>query len=386
MNATELRAKALEISNKAAIVIAENDTPEKLAEAQRMLDDADAFEARAASLEKIEARQAAYEAAVERLPIEATKVEERKGDTAEDTFRSYLRGDIDVRELRAQGIATGESGAYLVPTGFYPELIKAMQVFGPMNDGGPVKYLTTASGNPLPIATFDGTGLKGSIIAEGEEVEETEVKFGQKSLGAYKFTSGLIRVSSELLQDAAINPEAVVRDSMAEALGRILNEMFTKGTGVSQPQGIVTGASLGHTSAAATAISYDDLVALQHAVDPAYRANAAWMFADSTLKAIRLLKDAEGRPLWQAGMVAGEPGTILGQRFYINQDMDAIATGKASVLNGDFSKYVVRNVKAFGVKRLDERFATSDQVGFLGFGRYDGLVTDPRAIKKLVQA
>jgi HK97 family phage major capsid protein len=387
MNTFELRAKALEISNKAALVIAEANDAEKLTEAQRMLDESDALEARAVMLDKTEARAAAYEAAAERLPVETTIVEQRgQTDAHTDAFRDYLRGDIDVRELRAAGIATNEAGGYLVPRGFVPSLIEAMKAYGPLNQGGPVTYLTTASGNPLPIPTFDDTNNKGSLIAEGVEATETNVSFGQATLGAYKFTSGTIRVSSELMQDAAIDPEAIVRAAMAERLGRILNEMFTVGTGINQPQGIVVGASAGVTSAAATAISYDDLVNLQHSVDPAYRGAGAFMFNDSTLKAIRLLKDANGLPLWQPAMTAGEAGTILGQRFYVNQDMAAIATKAVSVLYGDFAKYTVRNVSTFGVKRLDERFATSDQVGYVGFGRYDGLVTDARAIKKLSQA
>lgn len=388
MTIFELRAQALEISNKAALVIADTNDVEKLAEAQRMLDDADALEARAVALEKVETRARAYEAASERLPVEDTVVESRavETDAHGDAFRSYLRGDIDARELRAAGVATDAAGGFLVPKGFVPSLITAMRAYGPLNEGGPVTYLTTASGNPLSIPTLDDTNNKGSIIGEGVEASEANVTFGQKTLGAYKFTSGVVLVSNELMQDAAIDPEAIVRNAMAERLGRILNEMFTVGTGVNQPQGIVTGASAGVTSAAATAISYDDLVNLQHSVDPAYRARGAFMFNDATLKSVRLLKDAEGRPLWQAGMVSGEPGTILGQPFHINSNMATIATGAVSALYGDFSKYTVRKVSTFGVKRLDERYATSDQVGFIGFGRYDGLVTDARAIKRLTQA
>ncbi|MYL98413.1 phage major capsid protein [Novosphingobium sp. FGD1] len=387
MNTFELRAQALEISNKAALVIAETNDVEKLAEAQRMLDDADALEARAASLDKIEARNKAYEAAAERLPVENTVVEARaQADVHGDAFRGYLRGDVDARELRAQGIATASAGGYLVPTGFVPNLITAMKAYGPLNEGGPVTYLTTASGNPLTIPTFNDTANKGALIGEGEEADETNVTFGQKTLGAYKFTSGVIILSEELMQDAAINVEATVLGAMGERFGRIKNELLTIGTGVNQPQGIVTGASAGVTSAAANAISYDDLVNLQHSVDPAYRGAAAFMFNDATLKSLRLLKDANGLPLWQPAMTAGEASTILGQRYFINQDMASIATGVTSVLYGDFSKYTVRNVREVGIKRLNERYATSDQIGFIGFTRWDGFVTDSRAIKKLVQA
>lgn len=60
-----------------------------------------------------------------------------------------------------------------------------------------------------------------------------------------------------------------------------------------------------------------------------------------------------------------------------------MAAGNVTMLVGDFKKFTVRRVKSFALRRLDERFATSDQVGFVGFGRYDSIVTDARAIKKL---
>lgn len=386
MNTFELRAKALEISNKAALVIADANDAEKLAEAQRMLDESDALEARAVMLERTEARAAAYEAASERLPVETTIVENRASDAGADAFRNYLRGDIDARELRALGVGTDTAGGFTVPKGFMPELIKALKDYGPMNAGGPVHYLTTASGNSISIPTFDDTTNKGSFIGENVEAPEANVSFGQKALGAYKYTSGVILLSNELLQDSAIDVEATVRAAMAERIGRILNEKLTIGTGTNEPQGIVTGASAGVTAASATAISDTDLVRLQHSVDPAYRGKAGFMFADSTLQAIRLLKDTTGRMLWRAGLTEGDPGKILDCAFHINQNMAGIATGATSVLFGDFSKYTARNVRDFGLRRLDERYAVADQVGFVGFGRIDGMVTDSRAIKTLKQA
>lgn len=386
MNATELRAKALEISNKAAIVIAENDTPEKLAEAQRMLDDADAFEARAASLDKIEARQAAYEAAVERLPIEATKVEERSADTAEAVFAKYVRGRATGAEVRAAGISVDEDGGFLVPVGYVPQIIEKMKAYGPMLEGGPVTYWTTESGNKQVFPTGDTTAQKATIIGEGVVIPERDVKFGQKSLSAYKYTTGLIKVSSELFQDSSIDLVGYIQKVFASRWGRGLNEHLTVGTGEGQPEGIVTAATVGHTSASATALSDVDILELYHSLDPAYRANAGFMFNDATFKALRLLKDNQGRMLWQPGLASGSASTILDKPYYINQDMASIASGNATVLFGDLSEYTVRRVGSPRLRRLDERFADTDQVGFVGLMRYDGALMNPDAVKKLVQA
>lgn len=385
MNISELRNEAQKLAHQAREILTGKEvSAEQTQEASRMLDDSDAFEARAVALEKIEARDAAYAASAKPAPVATVEVENRSVDNAVSAFNGYIRGDLEAREARAQGVGSDGAGGFLVPEGFVATLIKGLKAYGPLNEGGPVNYLVTASGNALPMPTMDDTNNKGALIAEGTEVDESALTFGQKSLGAYKYTTGVVKVSSELLQDAAIDPQAVVVDAMSERLGRILNEHFTKGTGISQPSGIVTGASAGVAAASATAISYEDLVNVLHSIDPAYRGNAGFMFNDAIFKAIRLLKDAEGRPIWQDGLVNGAPETILGRPFYVNNDMaGTMAAGNVTMLVGDFKKFTVRRVKSFALRRLDERFATSDQVGFVGFGRYDSIVTDARAIKKL---
>lgn len=382
----ELRAKAQKLAHEARDILSAADvTVEKTQEAERILAESDAIEARAANLEKIEARDRAYDAA-DRLPVESATVEERsQTDTRDRAFADYLRGDISDRELRAQSLTSTEGG-YLVPAGFVANLITAAKAYGPMNEGGPVTYLVTASGNPLSIPTMDDTSNMGARVNENTDASDTDLVFGQKTLSAYKYTTGVVKISKELLQDSGIDIVAHVNAAMAERLGRKLNLDFTTGDGSGDPTGIVTGASAGVTAAAAAAITYDDLVALQHSVDPAYRANAGFMFNDATLKAIRLLKDSNGLPLWQPAMTAGAPATILGQPFYINQNVASMAASAKSVVYGDFSKFTVRRVRDFSLVALHERYATADQVGFVGFGRYDSIVTDSRAIKVLTQA
>ena len=111
------------------------------------------------------------------------------------------------------------------------------------------------------------------------------------------------------------------------------------------------------------------------------------MFNDSTLLSMRKLKDGDGNYLWQpADARTGAPATILGYGFAINQAVDSLAAAKKAVLFGDFSKYVVRRVREFAVRRLDERYAEFDQVGFIGFARYDGELLDTAAVKHLITA
>lgn len=389
MNIKELREGAIELNQKAhAILTDKASTEDQLTEATRMMAEADAKEDRAKNIETLEARERTYNEIAERPPVGETTVEARGESTSETeqrAFHGWLKGDISNSEFRAQSVGTAVDGGYLVPTGFIPNLIETMKAYGPMNDGGPVTYLSTATGNSLLIPTTNSTA-KGSKVAENAAAAENALTFGQKQLDAYKYTSGVILVSNELMQDSAINLVDFITKAAGERLGRIINQELTIGDGVGDPEGIVTGATAGRTTTAANAISYDDLIKLEHSLDPSYWAKAGYMFNSTTLEALRLLKDADGRPLWTPSMVVGAPNTINGKPYYLNQDMANPTTGLISAIYGDFSKYTARRVASVGIKRLDQNYAVNDQTGFVAFVRVDGALMDTTAIKRLTQA
>jgi HK97 family phage major capsid protein len=319
--------------------------------------------------------------------------------THETAFRSFLRvgvGDLSVeerailREHRAQAVGTDGAGGYTVPQGFVAELIKSLKMWGPMLDPGITRELVTASGNQLEIPTMNDTANQGVRLDENTvATSEGDVAFGQKLLDAYKYSSGPILVSNELIQDSAFNIEQVIRDAMAERIGRKVNADLTTGDGAGDPNGLVTASSLGKTAAGAATVTFDELIDLEHSVDPAYRIapSCRWMFNDGTLKIVRKLKDGQGNYLWSpADARTGAPSQILMHAYSVNQAMPNMTTGLKSVLFGDFNKYIVRRVREFAVRRLVERYADYDQVGFIGFARYDGELLDTAAVKHLIQA
>ena len=154
-----------------------------------------------------------------------------------------------------------------------------------------------------------------------------------------------------------------------------MNSHFSVGDNSSKPQGVVN-AGTGVTCASASAITYNELLDLQHSVDPAYRANAKFMMHDSTLKVLRKLVDSQNRPIFQQDITGNSPGTLLGWPIVINQDIASIATTAKVIVAGDFSKYIIRDVTDFTLLRLEERYADYHQVGFVGFSRHDGRILD----------
>jgi len=292
----------------------------------------------------------------------------------ESKVSSEDRKILEGMKARAQSVGTTTAGGFLVPEGFQAELITAMKAFGGVRDVA--RVLTTTTGNDIPWPNMDDTSNTGALLAENTGVSEQDLVFGSTTLKAYKYSSKAVKVSNELLQDSGINVDGILAEALATRIARITNTHFTTGDNSSKPQGIVNSSGAGKTSASETAITYAEIVDLEHSVDPAYRGNGRFMMHDSILKAIKKLDigSSDARPLWEPGLLRlGTPSTILGYPYLINQDMaSSLAADNKVMLFGDFSYYVVRDVLPFTLKRLVERYADADQVGFFAFSRNDG--------------
>jgi HK97 family phage major capsid protein len=412
---TEIREKQAKLVADARVKLEEikDDTPEARAreiegEYDRIMAEYDRLEGRAKKEEELLAREATLEQGDPRRPIGEDRTLDPPapgGDqvTAESAFRSFLRyGAANLlpeerkilagmrardNERRAQAAGTDAAGGYLVPQGFVAEVIKRLAAWGPMLDPGITRQVETTAGNQLDWPGMDDTANVGVLLAENTADTDQDLAFNNRVLDAYKYSTRIIRVSEELLQDTAVDLEAIIRDAMAERIGRIVNQHLTLGTGVAQPNGIITAAGVGAAAGAAAAIAFDDLIELEHAIDPAYRADPScrWMLHDGTLKRLRKLKDSEGNYIWQpADVRSGAPASLLGYGYSINQAMAQVAASARSVVFGPFNRYIVRRVRELIIKRLVERYAESHQVGFIGFARFDGELLDANAIKALV--
>jgi HK97 family phage major capsid protein len=302
--------------------------------------------------------------------------------------RALLRRGY-VAENRVQTGGADAAGGFTVPTTLAGFIVESMLAWGPMYDPGITTEIVTSSGNPFDIPTNNDTGNTAALLAEGGDPTDDnsgDLVFGEKNLGAFVYATPWIKISFELLQDSAFNVEAFVGRKIGERLGRIGNRLLTTGTGSNQPQGIVGASTQGLIAASATAIAADELINLQHSVNSAYRRspNCGWQFADTTMGAIRRLKDGQGNYLWQMGDVrVGAPDLVLGKQYWVNDDIPAIAAGARSVLFGDMSAYIVRKVGSPLVGTVRERFWP--KIGLAGLIRFDGELADTAAVKHLRQ-
>ena len=377
-----------------------------LADVDRLTDQIDAIDrqnkidARFAELDTTAAEQRMRQLADAGVSATVEQVvdEQRSYDHA---FARYLVGGVGaldgeqrallearLQEQRAQGVLTGAGGGYAAPAGFWSKITETMAYYGGVVSVA--EPITTNTGNPLSWPTVDDTANTGSWVGENADMgSATDVSFGAKTLSAHILTSGVLKVSLSYLQDVdAVAAEGFLTRALATRMGRTLNTALTTGNGVGKPSGLITGLSTGKTTSSATAITAAELIDLEHSVDRDYRVNGTYMLHDGILAYLRKLQDSNGLPIFQVSYRVGEPNTINGRPFVINNDMDStVATGKKTIAFGDFrAAYVVRRVAGGQLMRLTERYADYAQVGFVSMGRYDGLVQDSSAVKLLVQA
>ncbi|WP_406056235.1 phage major capsid protein [Streptomyces sp. NBC_01077] len=285
-------------------------------------------------------------------------------------------------EVRAQATSPGSAGGYFIPTDTLARITETMKAYGGLL--GASNVITTASGNPLNWPTNDDTSNIGAILSENSQITEQDVTLGQKTLGAFTYTSKLVRVSLQLLQDDAFSIDTWLPRKLGERIGRAVAAHLATGVGTTQPEGLFTNATAGKTGAAGqvTSVTYDDLIDLQHSIDPAYRLGAQWAMSDSALKVIRKLKDGNNLPLWEPSTQQGVPSTLLGAPVLIDNGIPVPAASAKSIGYGDINAaYVVRQVAGGQMMRLEERYADYLQVGFFGFLRLDAKPDDGSAFR-----
>jgi HK97 family phage major capsid protein len=153
---------------------------------------------------------------------------------------------------------------------------------------------------------------------------------------------------------------------------------------------LVTAASLGvtgATTAAAGKFTADELIDLFYSVIAPYRnsSSCGWLMRDTTMGAVRKLKDTTGQYLWQPSIQVGVPDTLLSKPVNTDPNVAAVALGAKSVVFGDFSQYFVRQVNGIRFERSDDFAFNTDLTTYRCIVRADGdLVDTTGAIKYFI--
>ena len=307
----------------------------------------------------------------------------RASNEYKNAFWKLMRNKANFEVKNSLKIGENTEGGYLAPDEFERTLIEALEeedIFRNL-----ANVIQTSSGDrKIPVVATKGNA---SWVDEEGEIPESDDSFKQVTLSAYKLAT-MIKVSEELLNDSAFDLESYIAKEFGRRMGTKEEEAFFIGDGTGKPTGILddtAGGEIGKTTASSTAITFDEIMDLFYSLRSPYRKKATFLMNDSTVKAIRKLKDASGNYLWQPSVTAGTPDTILNRPVLTSSYMPEIAAGNKTIAFGDYQYYWIADREGRSFKRLNELFAITDQVAFISTQRVDGKLILPEAIKILKQ-
>jgi HK97 family phage major capsid protein len=319
------------------------------------------------------------------------KPEDREAPKPEGTpdLRSFFAGkggkSFDVRSDRPMGTAefrtlsklSAGAGANTVRTSFYDQLVAHMIDVSGILSAGPT-VLNTSSGEQIQVPKTSSHSTA-ALVAEAGTIGASDPAFGQVPLDAYKYAF-LLQVSNELVTDTSVDLEGYIAMQAGRAVGNAFGAHAITGTGSSQPNGLVTAATLGVTGGAgvAGAFTFDNLIDLYFSVIAPYRnsKSCGWILKDSSLATARKLKDTNGSYLWAPAATVGEPDTILSKPVYSDPNVAAVGLSAKSVVFGDISQYFVRMVDGIRFERSDDYAFNTDLVTYRCILRADGDLVD----------
>ncbi|WP_040210848.1 phage major capsid protein [Clostridium polynesiense] len=307
-----------------------------------------------------------------------------KTGRASDVYNKAFWNNIRQRNFydvqNALQIGTDSEGGYLVPDEYERKLVQALEeenIFRKL-----ATVIKTSNGDrKIPIVTSKGTA---SWMDEEGSFLESDDEFGQTSIAAYKLGT-MIKVSDELLNDSVFDLQTYIAGEFARRIGAKEEEAFFTGNGTGKPAGIFAdtgGAEAGVTTAGAS-ISFDDVMDLFYSLKSPYRKKAVWTLNDTTVKALRKLKDGNGNYIWQPSVQVGVPDMILNRPYHTSSYIPDLTAGNKVMAFGDFSYYWIADRQGRSFKRLNELYAATGQVGFLASQRVDGKLILPEAVKVL---
>ncbi|MHA6692049.1 phage major capsid protein [Devosia sp. A449] len=303
-------------------------------------------------------------------------------DLEQKAFQSFARHGVErmpADEVKGLTVSTDSAGGYLVPDQFLTELDKNLVLYSPIRS---VARVAPASAGEIILPKRTGT-LTGAWVGETTARAATQPTYGQQTFVMHEIAC-YVDVSNRLLEDSAFNVEGELAHDFGEEFGRIESAAFVGGDGTGKPTGMLLNTDVEDLETAGVNIAADDLIDLFHGLASFYAANGTWAMNRQTLGKIRKLKDVDGNYLWQAGLVAGNPGTILGRPVVEFPDMPDAAAGEIPVAFGDFHQgFRIFDRTAVSILRDPYTVQTTGQVRFHARRRVGGAVSKAEALKFL---
>jgi HK97 family phage major capsid protein len=307
-------------------------------------------------------------------------------------FDDFIRKDekiLSADSAKALSVGSDPDGGYFVTPDMSGRIVKKV-------------YETSAIRAYASVQQISGAELRGtydnneaSTFWEGET--ETPSEGATPKIGEWRFPLNemrtIVKASQQLIDDAYVSIESWLMDKVAQKISRSENVAFVSGGGVGRPRGFLTypdGSDLTNSitryktgvngAFAAAPNGADVLINALYGLKGDYRANANWFMNRSTMAKVRLLKNTDGSMLWQPGIAAGQPSTLLGYGIASFEDMPDAATGSLSIAVGDMRE-AYQIAEKGGLSILRDPYSYKPFVGFYCRKRVGGMLVNGDALK-----
>ena len=373
-------AEKRELTEDEAMELAEiRDDVKKIKEKLMMMDEIDAGR---------EKERKPAEAKPEGDPEVEVEMEQRAiAQRDEEAFENYIRGVVSNTRAGDPVNLTETAGGAMIPKTIAKRIIEEVYNICPILERS-TKYNTKGE-LVIPYYDEDTTAITVGFAQEFVELSSSVGTFTGITLKDY-LAGALTLVSRSLINNTAINLTDFVVRRMALNIARFLEGVLLNGGVVSgagtlnevKVLGLST-ATVGVTTAAATAITADDLIDLQGSIKDIFQQNAIWIMHTNTRTALRKLKDEVGRYLLQDDISAAFGKTLLGKDVYVSDNMPEMEAGNIAIYYGDMRGLATKFSEDMNIQVLREKYATMHAIGVVGWVDFDSQIENQQAIAAL---
>ena len=307
-------------------------------------------------------------------------------------FDAFMRKGEEVMgpdERKALSVGSDPDGGYVVTPDVSGRIVQRQFESSPMRAYASVQVISTDALEGLFDLNEAGSGWVGETEARAET---TTPQIGKWRIPVFEMYARP-HATQKLLDDNSINMESWLASKVAEKFSRDESAAFVNGNGVNRPRGFLTYASgttlpgqieqlpTGASGALASApAGADALIDALYSLKSNYRANAVWFMNRTTQRTVRKAKDTDGAYLWQPGIQAGQPATLLGYPVASFEDMPNPAANSLSIAVGDMRE-AYQIVDRLGVRVLRDPYSSKPYIQFYTTKRVGGDVVNFEAIK-----
>ncbi|MBE8219818.1 MAG: phage major capsid protein, partial [Alphaproteobacteria bacterium] len=312
-------------------------------------------------------------------------------------FVDYVRSGNDqaLRETEAKTLRKNPTtdGGYLVPEVVYTDLDSQIQKQSAMRQlanvvvmgaGDTLHYVRASS---AMAARWAGEESARSDTGDGDfkkvDIRLDEIYFN-------------LTATQQFLDDTAIDIEAWIVSSMAQAFAETEGRAFILGSGLTQPGGIAYHATSTTYSATSNSLysrksgvngklptgtaGADYLMEFAFGLEAPYSGNASWLMNKAAQSELRKIKDNDGRYLWTPGLEQGTSATLLGYPIYEESHMPNFGLNAKPICFGDFkSGYAIAERQTTHFTR--DPYSDKPNIVFYVSRRVGGNVVNPTALR-----